>query len=345
MRYLLLVLLSLAVFAAFRFRSAETPEPACAAQPPAEPEAGLMFQSDDGGASWQDVGRGLPAGLEITALAVGGNEVFVRADDGLVYRSTHPSMGLWNGEEVKVIIPEDGENPYNAPPVHGVFAGRNSVYATMPNGGIARQVPGTNIWEFINEGIKARVVHIVAERADGALFAATSEGIFTSFDAGKSWKQTYSKDWVNTLAVQGDVVFASVYQGILRSTDSGATWDLVVADQGVGYNFAQVDGGLAALRAAGPWESTGVMPPLRITSDGGKTWKYVDGGLSGMDVKDVAQVGNTWLCSSSQGISRSTDGGQTWQLVFPMRSAERNVFYKMAVSGTSVFVVKMRAGC
>ncbi len=343
MNYLVFTLISIA----FSTWQVEENNPS---QPPVESatmqcqDATAMLRSVDGGQSWQDVGRGLPQNVQFNAIMAFDGELFLGATNGTILRSISPEMGYWQQEEVYQAFPDAGMSSNNHF-ITGIFPGAKGLYVCILHEGFYRKIEGTEFWNPMNGPAGTPMIQAVVERPDGKLILGTDTGIFNSTDGGKTWKHAYNKWWVNDIVDLGDVLLACSYPGLLRSTDGGETWEVAVADEGAIYQLSVIDGALAALRQISPSSSQDVVAPLRTTADGGKTWKFFDGGLSALRVFDLQQVGSYLFCSSSDGISRSADGGATWELVQPLIDPDPNTFFKLTVTGKTVYAVKMRGGC
>jgi photosystem II stability/assembly factor-like uncharacterized protein len=120
--------------------------------------------------------------------------------------------------------------------------------------------------------------------------------------------------------------------GIWKSTNHGTTWEPIFTDQSTSSigdvtlapsnpNVVWVGTGEPQNRQSSPW-GDGVFKSV----DGGRTW--VQKGLQETrhisriqvhprdpDVAYVAAVGNLWKESPERGVYKTTDGGDTWELV------------------------------
>jgi hypothetical protein len=56
----------------------------------------------------------------------------------------------------------------------------------------------------------------------------------------------------------------------------------------------------------------GAGPELLRSDDAGMSWEVVGGGLDGVTVYGVADVGDTLLAATSSGVYRSVDAGVSW---------------------------------
>src|SRR5947209_18106409 len=133
---------------------------------------------------------------------------------------------------------------------------------------------------------------------------SVGDGIYKSTDAGKTWKHLGLRDGqqipqiavdprnanVILVAVAGHPYASNEERGIFRSSDGGQTFDKVLyKDENVGgadvvFDPKNADVAYAGLWEArqGPWENAawnGTAGGVFKSTDNGKTWKQVGGGL------------------------------------------------------------------
>ncbi|TAE51293.1 MAG: hypothetical protein EAZ89_10355 [Bacteroidetes bacterium] len=308
---------------------------------PASLSVGILYQSADGGANWQDISQELPGNLQVSCVSALGAEIFVGTGNGYVFHSL--LRGPWKQEYVGGAIPEQ-----QAGMISGVFSGATGTYACVAQGGLYRQIPGTHLWNALFKNLKDKVVHAVIENADRHLLIACPSGIYSSRDGGTTWKQTYALGWVRSLASSGGALVAGSAQGLLRSTDGGEHWTCVLADEQASFKVSAFDGIFAAVREAGPWRTAtdATIKRAFVSADGGKTWQRIDTGLKpGQYMLDLEQAGNYLFCSHKAGISRSADKGKTWELVRSAEGLGENVRFELVTSGKLVFAWKLMPGC
>ncbi len=152
--------------------------------------------------------------------------------------------------------------------------------------------------------------------------AATTLGIFSSTDQGKTWKGgpvMGQKDFVS-VRVQGSFMVATTHSSAMVSNDSGATWKQAgLPSYVVGIRGSAIahDGGIVIAAREGIFRS----------ADNGNTWEHVVNGLPSKDITSVSfdEAHKRLLATSdSTGvIFVSSDSGRSWQrgpdTGFPLR--------------------------
>ena len=152
--------------------------------------------------------------------------------------------------------------------------------------------------------------------------AATTQGIYSSTDQGKSWKGgpiMGQKEFVSVRA-QGSFMLAATRSGAMVSNDSGATWKQTGLPSyltGIRGSALSHDGGIVIAAREGIYRS----------GDAGNNWEHVVNGLPSKDITSVSfdEHRKRFLATSdSTGvIFVSSDSGRSWQrgpdTGFPLR--------------------------
>jgi photosystem II stability/assembly factor-like uncharacterized protein len=154
-------------------------------------------------------------------------------------------------------------------------------------------------------------------------FAATTAGIYTSTDEGRTWKggQILGKQDFVTIRTHGDAVLAATGSSVVVSSDAGSSWKLA----------APLPSYVVSIRSAAIASDSQFVIASREgafrSADGGATWEHIVNGLPAKDITSVSFDGThkRMLATSDQTgvIFESRDGGHSWQrgpdTGFPLR--------------------------
>ena len=248
-------------------------------------EYGGVFYSHDAGQHWLQKAAGL-----------GGKDVFAlkQAPSGMLVAGTN--HGMFSLE-------------HNASEWHpmNVVVIEHSV-KTAGKGKGSRKAATTTT--FTKSQLDSRVNDL--ELGSGRWLAATTTGIYSSTDQGKTWKGGRilgQQDFVSVRA-EGSTVVAATRSSVLVSNDKGATWK---------------QGGLptyvVSIRSAAIASENQIIIASREgafrSGDGGATWEHVVNGLPGKDITYVSfdSTHKRMLATSDATgvIFESRDGGRSWQ--------------------------------
>lgn len=287
----------------------------------------VIFQSTDDGQTWQDVSDGLPVYFETGRVLADKNEIYLTSEEGLYHKSTALVAPVWVKEE---FLDEK---------VSDIFPGQLGLYVSSYRNGFFKGIPGTGMWTPMHNALEDKTIRCILESPNGTIFVGCESGIYKSSDGGNCWKQVFAENGVNSFAASGDVLICGNYKGLLRSTDGGEHWEQVLTNDGSAFKTKRIESGFITITNDGTSKSN----KLYTSTDEGKTWQRIDTGLSlTWNIHDIVQAGKYLFCSTDAGISRSADGGKTWELV-RVRADEKEMF-NLAVSGEMVFAVRV-FGC
>lgn len=157
-------------------------------------------------------------------------------------------------------------------------------------------------------------------------------------DKGQNWKQLQDEGLGDIVESDG-VLIGTGQNGIKRSTDNGETWDWVISEGGVGIAVERIEGGFAVISYSRKTQCR----RIRISLDGGETWKAIDEGLRpSLFISSIKQVDGYLLCGHPDGIFRSSDQGKTWKLLLPSIG---NKVFNLHVSGDVIYAIPSPGGC
>ena len=205
-----------------------------------------LLRSDDGGRTWTEIGKGLPA-APITALAVAAEE------RGTVYAGVEGD-GLWVSRDAGASWEFAMDRPYLDEVEHNVLTLASVDAATGMGGiwiyagtaaGIIRVPDCFCRWQEIQSGdaMDALVAGeapapdrplpegnalVALSGSSEALYGATASAIWKSTDLGVNWEPVHQTE-ASALAVDPSDpahVIAATTGGLIESQDAGQTWSV-----------------------------------------------------------------------------------------------------------------------
>ena len=271
------------------------------------------------GAQWVQTNGSFPGSGYVTALAVGGTNLFAgtsgSASSGGEYVSTDNGAS-WAGPD-----PNLG-NPY----IHA-FAVSTSYLFAATDIGVYRLANNGTVWTFVNSGILNRSIEALAISGTN-LFAGTLGGVYLSTNSGANWTRASSgltDTTVISLAVSGTNLFAGTQAGgAFLSTDNGTSWTAV--NSGLTNSFVQ------AFAVVGTNIFAGTGGGVFLSTNNGTGWTAVNSGLT-KSVLALAVSGTSLFAGTqNSGVYLSTNSGANWIAV-----GLSNTIYSLAVRGTNLF--------
>ena len=283
--------------------------------------------SEDGGKTWQQgPATTLPhAAARLTASPVNRERAWLAAYEAGVYR-TDDAGATWTHVES---YPSDYAHSVLAHPteLETVYAGSEPAALYRSDDGGAswgecagfRAVPESSQWGFHAPTRDSHVRDLVVSPGDANLLYAGIEvgGVVRSRDGGNSWQQLPGlDDDIHCLHLGADRpqrVYAATASSPYRSNDGGDEWE-------------QINDGLARRYtlhiAAAPDDADLVLvtvsenarrksPQFYRSTDGGKTWRLVEGLGEGEDAEDMV-VAFEWDAGSPSHVYAGTDGGKLY---------------------------------
>ncbi|MGH9540158.1 MAG: WD40/YVTN/BNR-like repeat-containing protein [Terriglobales bacterium] len=248
-------------------------------------EWGGVFSTRNGGQSWQQKSAGL-----------GGRDVFAlqQASNGALIAGTNKGMFLLDRNSsqwrpINTIVTEKT-------PARMVKNKKTKKTVKIP-GVVTRSV------------LDARVSDI--EVTPKRWLAATSAGLFSSTDEGKTWTggAVLGKTDFVSVESEGELVVAATRTNVLYSKNAGATWQQAPLSAYVTsiHGVTLTPGGDILLASReGAFRS----------SDSGATWEHVVNGIPDKNISSIAydQGRNRLLATSSATgvVFESKDSGRTW---------------------------------
>lgn len=304
----------------------------------------IIFQSKDGGQTWQDISQGLPENVQPDDFFAGESDIYLRVKSGMYRSKSNLETPVW--ERDNALNPRSASIAFN----------RSGAMAYNHKGPIYQKMAGTGTWLPIYKNSAKLWVRSIFETSDGTVFLGSDTGLYKSEDKGQSWKQVLQEGWVMELVESEGVLIGTGQKGIMRSTDKGEHWEWVISEGGVGIAVERIDGGFAAIA----YNTRTQSRKIYISLNRGETWKAIDEGLPpSSSISSIKQMGKYLVCGHPDGIFRSSDMGNTWTVVHPgvdntvkifrltanSNSGTNKKVFKLFVSGNVLYAVARNFGC
>jgi photosystem II stability/assembly factor-like uncharacterized protein len=201
----------------------------------ASPGRGSLFKSTDGAASWGAINSGLPLNggypAQITLAMdsedtdilyagtyIGSSAVFKSNDGGLTWTALSLEFDTVPGTYGSIQISSLAVDPQASGTVYAAVS-TFSVSTNSSSGAIWRTVDAGATWQRLFAPSTASITALAVDPLDSTrIYAATTNGIITSVDAGLSWGQIPgSPDFINSLvfdASQPSTLYAAGPDGL-----------------------------------------------------------------------------------------------------------------------------------
>ena len=273
-------------------------------------EFGSVYRSEDGGAHWQQLDKGL-AGRDVFSLEQG--------DDGRLIAGTNQGIFALQAND-------------------SIWKPSNLVltekYITVPNRKRRKKSDPKTIVrrEWQKSQLSARIFQV--RTAPEHWFAATSQGLYRSLDAGKSWTggSVMGRSEFISVAMDNEYVLASSPDALFLSHNGGDTWEQLTLPPFVSRLY-RVEFGPGNSNL---WISTHMG--TFHSKNGGKTWEHV---MAGQPLTNVSYVSydrqTSRLLAVGDGRRRIYESrdGEAWTLAADSHWPIRNV----VVNGGRLYVV------
>jgi photosystem II stability/assembly factor-like uncharacterized protein len=265
--------------------------------------------------------------IMVALLACGLNESLLAQQDTLymsVLNSRKHRLGAQDNPTVGLFVSTDAGTTWK----HRGWTGYiRTFYTEAGSDGVVWSACGNGVLKSSDRGASWRittgweVTEVLKVKADPSkpsiVYAATAYGVFKTENSGETWKERnagFLKPFVSDIVVDrtnNRRLLAASEDGVYASTNGGTRWQLIGL-KGKGIRTLLQHPAEPKTFFAGTEENG-----FYVTSDGGKTWRQSNSGLTQMTVYTIAcdrsRPEVLYIGTHGGGVYRSSDGGKTWQ--------------------------------
>lgn len=269
-----------------------------------------VYQSTNGGSSWNDIGASMPnanTSIQVRTNSNGdifagtlANGIFFSSNNGTTWAARNTGLGDLNITSIE--IDNTGK----------VYAGtKNGLFISTNNGAS---------WTAANSGIAHPWIQTIHVVSDNKVFAGTQRsGVFFTSDGGQSWSDRSNGMKLHNLSDvmfkgNNEIFLGSAY-GMYYSDDNGSTWEdrSGAIPGGSIYSMGKDNSGAIYAGTFG----NGIYK----TTNSGATWNAVNNGLPvSSRIKAIRSMPDNSLVLLKEGTStfdtlkifKSTNGGNDW---------------------------------
>jgi photosystem II stability/assembly factor-like uncharacterized protein len=262
---------------------------------------GGIYRSTDNGENWQQVGITVSSVKKIAINPV--NSHMFAAVNG-ISRSTdsgetwQPMNNGLSGMDVRsFVIKDDGT----------IFAGCAISNWAYPNPCIFHSTDNGNSWSVIENGLQRHDVGAMTVDAEGNVYAGNYYGVYKSTNNGSNWFNIGGAGGAKGLSFNshGDLFLASYGGGFWKLPEGDTTWVDLTSNIGSNYTYTLFVG-----------SNDFIYTHQKRSTDNGQTWTTYSVGDFVYSVAENS-AGHIFIGTNSygQGIYRSVDYGDTWELI------------------------------
>lgn len=204
---------------------------------------------------------------------------------------------------------------------------QGNVYVALSDGGMARTTDGGATWFAANEGMRGnRNVTSIAIDSRGNVFAGTDfaqgridgSGLYRSTDHGRTWNVAGPDGAKNIMALHAtanDELIIAADKRLYRSDDGGGSWTEIALPQGMVAFFHilgfREENGAIFMVTGHLQNIDESYVDISRSTDGGTTWQVVRT-MPGLARSFVICPNSDLLLTFNDSMIRSTDAGVTW---------------------------------
>jgi photosystem II stability/assembly factor-like uncharacterized protein len=256
----------------------------------------VLFRSDDGGLNWEAYDAGIPADATLSGI---------KEHDGHIYITTD-----YHG----IFISKGGKNEWNSLG-HDFLSGMdincielqsgNLIIGTLRSG-ILHSTDGGLSWQP-STGITSSPVRAFFATKE-LVYTGTDDGIYTSADAGLTWQHAFGRSQILGFTSLNGQIYAAAQDGAIMQGRHYTDWQYIY--EGDALHDVGTDGVHIYAMTIGQ--------ELLKTKNDGELWENAQYGIPrppNYYTNELKHIGSTAFSAQWIGLYRSTDHGDTWQLV------------------------------
>ncbi|MEA3462085.1 MAG: T9SS type A sorting domain-containing protein [Bacteroidota bacterium] len=259
-----------------------------------------VYLSTDQGANWSPANTGQD-NLLVLSILIKDTNIFTGTMGGGMYHSSNYGTS-WT-QVSSDMIPDTSWVWSLALMDNTLFAG------TWWGEGIYRSTDNGTIWTVANNGLDENPERDVntLQVLGQDLYAGTHGGVFLTEDGGDNWTSPDPGlgSIVNCFHINGTDIYAGAFDGVHLSTNSGDNWTTI--NSGLTGTLINV-----VLRVDTTLFAGTQYNDLFRLDDNGANW--IKTNLQAPNISSLVVSGTDLFVGTSNGVSRSTDGGDNWSL-------------------------------
>jgi len=290
-----------------------------------------VFKSTDGGETWEEVNNGIYIECPSYLQRVGQVSLGMKLEKSPTFISGDYYSIPWTAFTSVAVAPSDSRIVYASDFHHGLYRSEDGGASWRLVNGAEQELNGVHIRDIV-----------VDPRDPDVVYVCSDEGVFRTEDGGASWTQEnrglLSED-IHTLAIarsDGRLYAGSKGYGVFRYEGRLRAWQQASELGNFGVHWPVWDRVMYQYSAMliDPRDSNtiyiGTFPAgVFKSTDGGRTWvdknlTFTNDGIMFLiahpEKKDVIYAG------TYNGVSRSVDGGESWEVISEGVPPEQWVF-------------------
>ncbi|MFT3910898.1 MAG: T9SS type A sorting domain-containing protein [Ferruginibacter sp.] len=208
--------------------------------------------------------------------------------------------------------------------VYSLMEEGGKVYAGTQQGLFYTTDNGDN-WTEMENGLPFGLPITCMENNGNSIFLGTDQyGVTRSLDNGNTWTQVNNglsatfAHFTEDLLYYNNVLYAATWDGVYKTTDNGNNW--IAINNGLPTEFG---GSIVTVNSIMQQDGVlyigTVLEGIYQSSNGGASWVPVNTGLStaARTVRDIVQAGGALYAATDDGVYKSSNAGNQWNLSLP----------------------------